>query len=73
MLSPRTKHFGDYGYKSRIYWTFSASHGHIEKAAPEVFDLLLGVFDEGRLTDAYGRLTTFRSERTCGFRDSGTG
>ena len=33
----------------------------IEKAAPEVFDLLLGIFDEGRLTDPYGRLTTFRS------------
>jgi ATP-dependent Clp protease ATP-binding subunit ClpC len=33
----------------------------IEKASPEVFDLLLGVFDEGRLTDRYGRLTTFRS------------
>ena len=33
----------------------------IEKAAAEVFDVLLGVFDEGRLTDAYGRLTTFRS------------
>jgi ATP-dependent Clp protease ATP-binding subunit ClpC len=33
----------------------------IEKAAPEVFDLLLGLFDEGRLTDRYGRLTTFRS------------
>jgi ATP-dependent Clp protease ATP-binding subunit ClpC len=33
----------------------------IEKAAPEVFDLLLGVFDEGRLTDPYGRLTSFRS------------
>jgi ATP-dependent Clp protease ATP-binding subunit ClpC len=33
----------------------------IEKAAPEVFDLLLGVFDEGRLTDPFGRLTTFRS------------
>ena len=32
----------------------------IEKAAPEVFDLLLGVFDEGRLTDPYGRLTSFR-------------
>lgn len=25
------------------------------------FDVLLGVFDEGRLTDRYGRLTTFRS------------
>jgi len=33
----------------------------IEKAAPEVFDLLLGLFDEGRLTDRFGRLTTFRS------------
>jgi ATP-dependent Clp protease ATP-binding subunit ClpC len=33
----------------------------IEKADPEVFDVLLGVFDEGRLTDRYGRLTTFRS------------
>jgi ATP-dependent Clp protease ATP-binding subunit ClpC len=33
----------------------------IEKADAEVFDVLLGVFDEGRLTDRYGRLTTFRS------------
>jgi ATP-dependent Clp protease ATP-binding subunit ClpC len=33
----------------------------IEKAAAEVFDVLLGVFDEGRLTDPFGRLTTFRS------------
>ena len=33
----------------------------IEKAAAEVFDALLGVFDEGRMTDPYGRLTTFRS------------
>jgi ATP-dependent Clp protease ATP-binding subunit ClpC len=33
----------------------------IEKAAPEVFDVLLNVFDEGRLTDAFGRLSTFRS------------
>ncbi len=33
----------------------------IEKAAPEVFDVLLGVFDEGRLTDRYGRVTVFRS------------
>jgi ATP-dependent Clp protease ATP-binding subunit ClpC len=32
-----------------------------EKAHPDVFDLLLGVFDEGRLTDPWGRLTTFRS------------
>jgi ATP-dependent Clp protease ATP-binding subunit ClpC len=33
----------------------------IEKAAPEVFDVLLGVFDEGRLTDRFGRVTNFRS------------
>ena len=33
----------------------------IEKAAPEVFDMLLGVCDEGRLTDCFGRTTTFRS------------
>jgi ATP-dependent Clp protease ATP-binding subunit ClpC len=33
----------------------------IEKASPEIFDLLLGVCDEGRLTDRYGRTTTFRS------------
>jgi ATP-dependent Clp protease ATP-binding subunit ClpC len=33
----------------------------IEKADPEVFDVLLSMFDEGRLTDRYGRTTTFRS------------
>ena len=33
----------------------------IEKADPEVFDLLLDVMDEGRLTDPFGRLTFFRS------------
>lgn len=33
----------------------------IEKASPDVFDLLLGAFDEGRLTDRYGRTTWFRS------------
>ncbi|MBL8795679.1 MAG: ATP-dependent Clp protease ATP-binding subunit, partial [Planctomycetia bacterium] len=32
----------------------------IEKASPEVFDALLGVCDEGRLTDRFGRTTTFR-------------
>ena len=53
----------------------------IEKAAAEVFDMLLGVFDEGRLTDEYGRVAIFRSAvivmtsnlgadalRTIGFR-----
>jgi len=33
----------------------------IEKAGPDVFDVLLGVLDEGRLTDRFGRVTTFRS------------
>lgn len=33
----------------------------IEKAAPEVFDVLLGLMDEGRLTDRFGRTTWFRS------------
>jgi len=33
----------------------------IEKAAPEIFDILLAVFDEGRLTDPWGRLTHFKS------------
>lgn len=31
----------------------------IEKAAPEVFDLLLAALDEGRLTDALGRVADF--------------
>lgn len=33
----------------------------VEKAAPDVFDTLMNVFDEGRLTDALGRTTWFRS------------
>ncbi len=33
----------------------------IEKADGEVFDLLLNLFEEGRLTDAYGRTTHFQS------------
>jgi ATP-dependent Clp protease ATP-binding subunit ClpC len=33
----------------------------IEKASPAVFDVLLSVCDEGRLTDRFGRTTTFRS------------
>ena len=33
----------------------------IEKAHPEVFDLLLGVLGEGRLTDATGRFVDFRT------------
>lgn len=33
----------------------------IEKASPEVFDILLSVLDEGRLSDRYGRATSFRN------------
>ncbi|MFM7057609.1 MAG: AAA family ATPase [Planctomycetota bacterium] len=33
----------------------------IEKAHPAVFDVLMNVFDEGRLTDRFGRITWFRS------------
>ncbi len=33
----------------------------IEKASAEVFDIFLSIFEEGRLTDALGRLTSFHS------------
>ena len=33
----------------------------VEKAHPSVFDILMNVFDEARLTDPYGRVTNFRS------------
>ncbi len=33
----------------------------IEKASGEVFDILLSVLDEGRLTDPAGRVTSFRN------------
>jgi ATP-dependent Clp protease ATP-binding subunit ClpC len=33
----------------------------VEKADPAVFDVLLGLFDEGRLTDRFGRATNFCS------------
>ncbi len=33
----------------------------IEKADPGVFDVMLSIFDEGRLTDTFGRTTFFRS------------
>ncbi|WP_162273970.1 AAA family ATPase [Mariniblastus fucicola] len=33
----------------------------IEKASSDVFDVLMGVMDEGRLTDKWGRVTDFRS------------
>ena len=37
----------------------------IEKAHPEVFDLLLGILGEGRLTDSLGRLVDFRMTVIC--------
>ena len=33
----------------------------VEKAHPEVFDVLLQVFDDGRLTDGQGRTVDFRN------------
>ena len=33
----------------------------IEKASDEVFDVFLSVFEEGRLTDPFGRVTSFQS------------
>jgi ATP-dependent Clp protease ATP-binding subunit ClpC len=58
----------------------------IEKAHPDVFDLLLGVLGEGRLTDSSGRLVDFRGtivvmtsnlgvtdRSTLGFGASGAG
>jgi ATP-dependent Clp protease ATP-binding subunit ClpC len=33
----------------------------IEKAHPDIFDVLMNVFDEGRLADRFGRVTWFRS------------
>ena len=33
----------------------------VEKANPEVYDVLLNVFDEGRMMDEFGRVTYFRN------------
>ena len=33
----------------------------IEKAHPSIFDVLLGVLDEGKLVDGFGRITDFRN------------
>lgn len=37
----------------------------LEKAHPEVFDLLLGILGEGRLTDSMGRRVDFRMAVVC--------
>ena len=49
----------------------------IEKAAPEVFDILLAVLDEGRLTDTLGRVADFTNSvilltSNLGVREAGT-
>ena len=33
----------------------------IEKAHPDVFNILLQVLDEGRITDSHGRMTDFKN------------
>ena len=33
----------------------------IEKAHPEIFNILLQVLDDGRLTDSHGRTVDFRN------------
>ena len=33
----------------------------IEKANPQIFDVIMGLLDEGRLSDVYGRVTDFTS------------
>ena len=40
----------------------------IEKAHPDVFNLLLQVMDEGRLTDSYGRMVDFKNTVIIGTR-----
>ena len=37
----------------------------VEKAHPEVFDVLLQVLDDGRLTDGQGRTVDFRNASSC--------
>lgn len=44
----------------------------IEKAHPDVFNMLLQVFDEGRLTDAHGHVTSFRNTIIIGTSNIGS-
>ncbi len=37
----------------------------VEKAHPDVFNTLLQLLDDGRLTDAQGRTVDFRNTVTC--------
>lgn len=44
----------------------------VEKAHPDVFNMLLQVFDEGRLTDAHGNLVSFRNTIIIGTSNIGS-
>lgn len=44
----------------------------VEKAHPDVFNMLLQVFDEGRLTDAHGNLISFRNTIIIGTSNIGS-
>ena len=44
----------------------------IEKAHPDVFNILLQLLDDGRLTDAHGRVTSFKNAIIIGTSNIGT-
>ena len=44
----------------------------VEKAHPDVFNMLWQVFDEGRLTDAHGHVTSFRNTIIIGTSNIGS-
>ena len=44
----------------------------VEKAHPDVFNMLLQVFDEGRLTDAHGNVVNFRNTIIIGTSNIGS-
>jgi len=43
----------------------------IEKAHPEVFNILLQILDEGRLTDGHGRTVGFKNAVVAAGRQGG--
>jgi ATP-dependent Clp protease ATP-binding subunit ClpC len=44
----------------------------LEKAHPDVFNILLQLLDDGRLTDAHGRVTSFKNSIIIGTSNIGT-
>jgi ATP-dependent Clp protease ATP-binding subunit ClpC len=44
----------------------------LEKAHPDVFNILLQLIDDGRLTDAHGRVTSFKNAIIIGTSNIGT-